>query len=157
MVNIANEIVEIAEKQCKAHGVPITKKRVKVFSILQSSQKAVSAYELAESYEKMFNEPVPVITVYRILDFLQNKNLVHKLETANKFIVCEHIGCNHTHPASQFLICKECLKVKELSVSERKFEELKRTIEDAGFHIDSPQLEMNCICNVCYTNAELNK
>jgi len=153
-MDVAREIVEIAEKQCIAQGVRVTKKRVRVFSLLKASKRAVSAYELAESYEKTFDEPVPIITVYRVLDFLQSESLVHKLETANKFIVCEHIGCNHTHSASQFLICKECLKVKELSVSNDKFEELKQTIEDAGFHIDTHQLEMNCICNGCYTNEE---
>ena len=149
-MDVASEIVEIAEQQCIEQGIRVTKKRVRVFSLLQASKKAVSAYELAESYEQNFGEQVPVMTVYRVLDFLQNENLVHKLETANKFIVCEHIGCNHKHSASQFLICKECLKVKELGVSKEKFEELKQTIEDAGFYIDTHQLEMNCICNGCY-------
>jgi len=151
---MANEITDVAKRECKTHGVRITLKRVNVLSLLLLSKKAMSAYELVDSYNDVFGEPVPAVTVYRVLNFLQNKNLVHKLETANKFIVCEHIGCGHTHVASQFLICKECLKVKELSVSNRKFEELKRTIEEAGFHIDTPQLEMNCICNVCYANAE---
>jgi len=153
MMNTANEIVEIAERECKAHGIPITSKRVNVLSILLLSKKAVSAYELAESYKKTFDEPVPVITVYRVLDFLQSKSLVHKLETANKFVVCTHNDCNHKHPASQFLICDQCLTVKELSMSQVKYEELKRTIELAGFHLNSPQLEMNCICNSCYTKA----
>jgi len=114
----------------------------------------VSAYELAESYQRMFNEPVPVITVYRVLEFLQGENLVHKLETANKFVVCSHSECKSEHPVSQFLICKECLKVKELGISPAKFDELKHTIEQAGFHIDNPQLEMNCICNSCYASSK---
>jgi len=151
-MNAAQEMVELAEKECKAHGVAITTKRINVFSVLMSAKKAVSAYELADSYERMFDEPVPVITVYRVLDFLQREHLVHKLETANKFIVCSHIDCKDKHPVSQFLICKKCLKVKELSISTAKFDKLKHTIEQAGFHLDNPQLEMNCICDSCYTN-----
>ena len=152
-MNAVNKLVEVAKKECEAHGAAITTKRVNLLSILLLSKKALSAYELADLYEQMFDEPVPVITVYRVLDFLQTKNLAHKLETANKFVVCTHIDCNHEHPASQFLICKQCLKVKELSMSKLKFDELKHTIEQAGFHLNNPQLEMNCICKDCYTGA----
>jgi len=148
-----SKLVEVAEKECRTHGVPITNKRVNIFSALLSLQKAVSAYELADSYEKLFAEPVPVITVYRVLEFLQGKNLVHRLETANKFVACTQFDCTHTHPASQFLICNQCLKVKELGMSAAKFEELKQTIEQAGFYLDTSQLEMNCICSVCHTAA----
>ena len=152
-MNAVKKIVGVAERECKAHGVPVTPKRLNVFSLLLSSKKAVSAYELADAYECAFEEPVPVITVYRVLEFLQSKNLVHKLETANKFVACMHIDCNHKHSASQFLICSECLKVEELSIGEREFEELTRTIDQAGFHLSSPQLEMNCICKSCFANA----
>jgi len=154
MIDAVNEIVEIAERECKAQGVPITAKRVKVLSLLLLSKKAVSAYELVESYKQAFEQPVPVITVYRVLDFLQNKGLVHKLETANKYVVCSHIDCKHEHPASQFLICNQCLTVKELSINEHEFVELKQAIEKAGFHLDSPQLEMNCICKMCYAKMQ---
>ena len=152
-MNAVDKIVEIAERECKAQGVPTTTKRVNVFSLLLLSKKAESAYELVESYQQVFDEPVPVITVYRVLEFLQNNGLVHKLETANKFVACSHIDCKQEHPASQFLICNTCLQVKELSISKRKFDELKQAIEQAGFHLDRPQLEMNCICNVCYAEA----
>lgn len=150
----ANNMVETAKRECKAHGVPITSKRLNVFSVLLSSKKALSAYELADSYELTFEEPVPVITVYRVLEFLQSKNLVHKLETANKFVACEHTDCNDEHSAAQFLICSECLQVKELSISQAELEQLKRTIDRAGFHLSSPQLEMNCICKTCLTDAK---
>ena len=149
-----DKIVEAAKKECKAHGVVVTSKRVNLYSILLMSKKAVSAYELVDSYFEMFHKPVPVITVYRVMDFLQSKNLVHKLETENKFVACTHVNCSNTHSVSQFLICKQCLKVKELSMSVAKIEELRKTVEQAGFHLKSPQLEMNCICEVCYKSKE---
>lgn len=153
-MNATNEIVKIAERQCKAHGIRVTKKRVHVFSVLLLAKKAISAYELVDSYKHEFNETVPVITVYRVLKFLQQEKLVHKLEMANKYVACAHIDCNDKHPVSQFLICKQCQKVKELSIDELKFEELKQTIEQAGFYLDNPQLETNCICEVCYTGEQ---
>ncbi len=148
-MNAAQKMVEIAEKECLTHGIPTTKKRVKVLSILLKSKKAISAYELAEVYEQIFGEAVPVITVYRVLEFLQFNKLVHKLETANKFVICSHVSCGQDHSASHFLICKQCLKVKELSMSEEDLNELKQTVEKAGFYFNEPQLEMNCICKTC--------
>ncbi len=153
-MNAAKAMVDIAEKECKAHGVPITEKRVNLFSILLQTQKAVSAYELADEYERMFHEPVPVVTVYRVMEFLQREHLVHKLETANKFIVCSHIDCKKKHSASQFLICRECFTVKELSVNSAKYEELKLMIQQAGFLLDSPQFELNCICQSCHAKED---
>ena len=147
-----NEVLESAKRECKARGVPITSKRVNVYSLLLLSKKALSAYQIVNRYQKMFDTPVPVITVYRVLEFLQSKNLVHKLETENKFVVCAYAECKYTHPASQFLICKECLKVKELTMTNAYIEELKQLVEKAGFRLNSPQLEMNCICDDCYTN-----
>lgn len=152
-MNAVTKLVQTAKRECKAHGVPITSKRLNVFSILLSSDKALSAYEIADSYEQAFKEPVPVITVYRVLEFLQKNHLVHKLETANKFVACTHLDCNHKHLASQFLICSQCLKVTELSMSQAELDQLKKTIDEAGFHLSNPQLEMNCICKDCFAAA----
>jgi len=154
MTKAINEVGEITKKAFKAYGIRNTTKRVNVFSLLLLSKKAVSAYELVDSYQQVFNEPVPVITVYRVLDFLKRENLVHKLETANKFVACAHSDCDHKHTGSQFLICKECQKVKELSITQRKFNELKQTIEQAGFFLFNPQIELNCICETCYADAQ---
>ena len=146
-----SETVAAAKKEFVAHGVPITSKRVNLFSILLTSKKALSAYELADLYHEVFSAPIPAITVYRVLEFLQANDLAHKLDTANKFVACSQFDCKHTHPASQCLICDRCLKVKELGMSGAKFEELKQTIEEAGFHLDTQQLEMNCICIDCHS------
>ena len=153
-MNAVHKIVEVAERECLEHRVPITTKRLNVFSILLSSKKALSAYEIADSFQRMFEQPVPVITVYRVLEFLQSKNLVHKLEIVNKFIACMHRDCNHEHAASQFLICSRCLKVEELSIDQSEFEALKKTIDHAGFHLSNPQLEINCICKACFADSE---
>ena len=156
-MNTLAEMVEVAKKECKAHGVTVTRKRVNLYSLLLLSDKAVSAYELVDSYFEMFHQPVPVITVYRVLDFLQNNNLVHKLETENKFIACTHTHCGNSDSSSQFLICKQCLKVKEFSMSESAIKELKETVDQAGFRLNNSQLEMDCICKDCYEKTQTHK
>ena len=144
------KIIAHAEQHCKEHGTRFTDKRKKIFSALLSSQKATSAYELAELYKAEFGEIIPVMSVYRILDFLQEEKLVHKLSLANKFVACAHITCSHPHEVPQFLICSECQKVEEISIKQSIIDEMQLNADKAGFMLVSPQFEMSCICKSCF-------
>jgi Fur family zinc uptake transcriptional regulator len=93
------------------------------------------------------------MSVYRILEFLQEERLVHKLNLANKYIACAHITCDHDHGISQFLICDNCQTVKEITVKKSTINTLKRSVEDAGFDLLSPQMELNCLCHDCKNKA----
>lgn len=152
-MNRVQEIINHAEQNCKAHGSRLTSKRKQVLSGLLQSEKALSAYELIDFCKAEFGESIPAMSVYRILDFLQDEHLVHKLNLANKYVACAHITCNHTHAVPQFLICGQCQTVKEISISKSTIAELKKNVEQAGFYLVSPQLEMNCICEVCMASA----
>jgi len=147
------KIIDHAERHCKANGARLTDKRKQILSGLLQSQKALSAYELIDYYKNTFNEAIPAMSVYRILDFLQEEQLVHKLNLANKYVACSHITCDHSHDVPQFLICGECQRVEEISISKTTIESLERNVKDAGFQLTSPQLEMNCICENCVENA----
>ncbi|NQY64766.1 MAG: transcriptional repressor [Alteromonadaceae bacterium] len=148
-MNKVDEIIVHAEKYCKNHGSRLTTKRKQVLSTLIQSEKALSAYELIDLFEECFGEKIPAMSVYRILEFLENEHLVHKLNLANKYVSCSHITCDHAHGVPQFLICGSCNQVKEISIIKSTIDELKQNIEHAGFQLVSPQLEMNCICNDC--------
>ena len=137
------------EAVCKEHGARLTNKRKQVLLGLLQTDKAMSAYDLVDYCKEELGETIPAMTVYRILDFLQEEGLVHKLNLANKFIACAHITCNHAHAVPQFLICEQCLQVKEISVAKSVIQELQQNVEDAGFHLASPQLEFHCICSSC--------
>ncbi|MBU2872174.1 transcriptional repressor [Colwellia sp. E2M01] len=148
-MNNLDEIINHAEQYCTKHGTRLTPKRKQVLSSLIQSQKALSAYDLIDLFEKNFGEKIPAMSVYRILDFLETEHLVHKLSLANKYIACSHITCAHDHGVPQFLICGTCNDVKEIAIDKATIGDLKNNVEDAGFHLVSPQLEMNCICHSC--------
>lgn len=150
-MNNVEAIMRHAEQHCKANGSRLTAKRKQVLSGLLKSNKALSAYELVDFCKKEFGEALPAMSVYRILDFLQGERLVHKLDLANKYVACSHIACDHAHGVPQFLICGQCQKVKEISIHKLAIEALQREVAAAGFHLASPQLEMNCICTKCMT------
>jgi len=141
-------VIKHAEMQCKNHGARLTDKRKFVLSHLLKSKKAMSAYELADSCNKG-DSKMPAMSVYRILEFLQSENLVHKLQLANKYIACSHIACEHEHETPQFLICYSCGDVKEIALSSKLISELKNTVEKAKYTLNHPQLELNCLCQSC--------
>lgn len=142
-------IIDHAERHCKNNGSRLTQKRKQVLEGLLESEKALSAYELADYCSKRFDQSLPAMSVYRILSFLQQEQLVHKLNLANKYVACSHITCDHAHDVPQFLICNSCQKVKEISIDKSMIDNLQNNVREAGFHLSSPQLEMNCICDQC--------
>lgn len=143
------KVIAHAEQHCKARGARLTPKRKQVLSGLLSSDKALSAYELIDVCKDEFAETIPAMSMYRILEFLESERLVHRLNLANKYVACSHITCEHRHDIPQFLICRQCDKVKEITVSRDTIQALKQDITQAGFTLMSPQLEMDCLCDNC--------
>ncbi len=146
-------IIDHAEQHCEAHGARLTSKRKQVLSGLVQSDKALSAYELVDYCKTEFGEPIQAMSVYRILDFLEGERLVHKLSLANKYVACSHITCDHVHDVPQFLICSQCQKVEEVSISQSTIAELTANVEQAGFYLAGFQLEVNCLCENCVSEA----
>ncbi len=139
-----------AEHRCEDRGVKLTSRRRQVLNALLQEDRALSAYELMEVCNRESNEPMPAMSVYRILSFLEKQSLVHKLSSANKYVACSHITCAHQHYSRpQFLICTNCTRVEEAEVSSEAFVAMEQVAQTAGFHLESRQLELSGTCNDC--------
>lgn len=138
-----------AREICTQGEVRLTEKRENVFSALVQSGQAMSAYELAEKYRDLFGQSIPAMSVYRILDFLAEMSLVHKLSSANKYIACSHISCCDKHQIPQFLICETCNSVTEIAVKSSVIEELTESVAKTGFTLGNEQLELTGFCQKC--------
>lgn len=149
-----DHIIKHAELHCKKNGSRLTQKRINVLTGLLQSEKALSAYELADYCAKELDQSLPAMSVYRILDFLQQEQLVHKLNLANKYVACSHITCEHAHEVPQFLICNNCQRVTEIGINKEIIQSLQANVEGAGYHLKSPQLEMNCVCESCLKDTD---
>jgi len=142
-------IIRAAEQYCGSRGTRLTKKRKYVLTGLLESDKALSAYELIDVCKEKYDEDIPAMSVYRILEFLESENLVHKLSTASKYASCTSIISDKAQCYSQFLICRRCSKVKEVGLKPSMIAELEAAVQDASFKLVNPQLEMNCLCDDC--------
>ena len=146
------QIIKKSQDACVSTGVKLTTKRKNVLAVLLGSSIPLSAYEIAERYKTQFQESLPVMSVYRMLDFLIQKKLAHKLETAGQYMSCAHIACDHQHETPQFLICDHCGGVKEVGIKKRIIEELERSIQSTGFTLAHKQLELHGVCEHCQGN-----
>ncbi len=142
-------VLQHAERHCSTRGTRLTEKRRTVLTGLLESEKALSAYELADHCRERQGIELLPMSVYRILKFLEREGLVHRLNLANKYVACSHIACDHEHDVPQFLICKSCYRVEEVGLSHRLISSIARTIETAGFQLARNQLELDCLCNPC--------
>jgi Fur family transcriptional regulator, zinc uptake regulator len=152
-MNHVDRVIGHAEQHCKAHGARLTVKRKQVLAGLIQSKKALSAYELIDVCKQQSGESMPAMSVYRILEFLEDEHLVHKLSLINKYVACSHISCSHAHAVPQFLICKRCSKVKEIDIKPVTINDLRASVNEAGFELINTQLEMNCLCEGCISQA----
>ncbi|WP_406827743.1 Fur family transcriptional regulator [Microbulbifer sp. ARAS458-1] len=144
-----NRTLSAAEAACRVSGARLTAKRKNVLAVLLRSQKPLSAYDIVDQYSQDYGEPIPAMSVYRMLDFLANENLAHKLNSENKFLACAHINCSHHHGTPQFLICCSCNKVSEIAIKSDLITALRDTVKEAGFQLQSSQLELDCLCADC--------
>ncbi|BDU40209.1 hypothetical protein VINI7043_11346 [Vibrio nigripulchritudo ATCC 27043] len=148
MKNI-NAIIEHVEQGCKANGKQLTAKRELVLRALVHSNRALSAYELVDYCKEQFNQIIPAMSVYRILEFLEGEHLAHKIQVSNKYVACSHILRDCEHGVSQFFICSKCEKITEHTIDPEVIVGLQSTARKEGFTVVSPQLEISCVCDEC--------
>lgn len=151
-----SNVVQTAKALCSASGVRFTEKRQKVLEVLVDSPTPLSAYELVEQYQQKHGEEIQVMTVYRILEFLNEEHFVHRLNQNNKYVACTRVRCCQEHGISQFMICTLCDKVKEVSLPAGVLEALTKGVNETGFTLEAPHLEVACICDECKDKKEPN-
>ena len=98
-----------ARTHCATRGAQLTAQRAEVLELLLLRGGQAKAYDLQDDMQARHGRIAPT-TVYRALEFLQAHHLVHKVDAANTFVVCDH--AEHDHPAL-LLICPRCGAVEE--------------------------------------------
>ena len=143
------KVLSKAEERCSASGSRLTEKRKKILEIMVASEVPLSPYEVVDQYNQVAEAKMPANSAYRILDFLVSENLAHKLASAQKYVACSHIACDHGHDVPQFLICGKCQKVQEVGIETKLMKQLKGNVESTGYSMTSQQLEIQCLCPSC--------
>ena len=134
-----------AEDQCAAKGARLTPARLQAYAELVSSERPLTAYELIAKLEERQKKKVAPLTVYRHLDFLIKVGLVHRLESNQSYLPCDHP--DHTHE-SQYLMCTSCGHVDEVE-SKRIESLLNKLADEHGFQPNNSIVEVTGLCGDC--------
>ena len=147
-----SQLLAKVQRKFKKQGIFLTEKRSRILEVLCRAEQSVSAYDIVGLYKEIFDESIPAMSVYRILDYLIEIRAVHKLESMNQFVLCEHAACDHDHSKAQFLICDDCNAVEEIVLDQEIVSSLKNSLLKAKFALKSSQLEFHGVCANCATN-----
>jgi len=149
-----DSLLRAAEVSCSENGARLTQRRRQVLSALTQSSSPLSAYEVLDLCNRSTASAMPAMSVYRILDFLEQQLLVHRLSTSNKYVSCAHITCDHKHfQTPHFLLCEGCSSVEEVDATEEASEALEQMAKTVGFKLTTQQFELSGICTTCQNSA----
>ena len=143
-----NKCVEIAlhnaENLCLKQQINFTPLRNQILQLIWENHIPLTIHEILKKLKEN-NMDIKPISVYRILDFLQEYGLVHKLASQNSFIGCSHPNQSHN---CYFIICKKCYKVEEGCENENLFE-IHKSLSKKKFLPQHITLEIQGVCLEC--------
>jgi len=97
------------------HDAPkLSRNQSAILSCLRNSGEPLSAYAILDRVRKSGISHPP--TVYRALNDLMKKGMVHRLESRSAFVACGHGACDGKFA---FAICRACDKVVEILLPEK--------------------------------------
>lgn len=130
-------------------GFDLTKNQSAVLSVLEKAGKPLGAYDILDEVRDVGLKGPP--QVYRALDKLVTLGLVHRIESLNAFLACDHGP--HEEPAA-FFICRECGKTIELPLSSVEALTHSNALPK-DCHVDEVKVEMKGQCGDCVRTAAL--
>jgi Fur family zinc uptake transcriptional regulator len=121
----------------------VNKNEAIVLGVLRSARRALKAYEiLGQTSRRGVRAPTQV---YRALEGLSHRGLVHRIETLNAYLVCDR---GPHDEAVAFAVCSNCGKVAEVPLANAG-EELKRMVGAIGFALSKTHVEFAGLCRDC--------
>ncbi len=133
-----------AETLCAAHSARLTDLRRAVLELVWRGHEPVGAYALLDALKQSHPNAAPP-TIYRALEFLAGHGLIHRIESRNAYIGCDHPERPH---AGQFLICAKCSNAAEIddpSVTRA----LSKSASGFGFAVTRQTVELSGLCPSC--------
>lgn len=132
-----------AETRLTAEGERMTAARLRVLELLLAAGEPVKAYDLIARFGED-GQPAKPPTVYRALEFLERKGLVHRIASISAYVACT--GGDNAHAAA-FLICDCCGATEEVAASVA--DGLDGAAAKAGYAIERTTIEAHGRCPAC--------
>jgi len=133
-----------AEQVCARRGVRLTSLRRRVLQQILKTDGVIKAYDLIHELSSSDRNIKPP-TVYRSLSFLLEQGFIHRIESLNGFVACNHPGEIHD---TLLMICDACGNIQELHPTEIS-DALDRAATQQGFSVEEKIVELHGRCRSC--------
>ncbi|WP_432377615.1 Fur family transcriptional regulator [Duganella sp. P38] len=100
----------IAESQIRATGARVTRQRVLVLDFLLGQQKSLTHHEIQAALAKKQHEELDSVTLYRVLEWLTENELIHRIAGADQVWRFSAGAGHHAHEHAHFQ-CISCEQV----------------------------------------------
>ncbi len=121
----------------------LSRNQSEILSCLRKANEPMSAYAILDRVRTAGIAHPP--TIYRALNELMQRGMVHRLESRSAFIACGHGGCDGKFA---FAICRQCGKVVEIPLSDDDQAMLLALVPD-GIIPEQVTLEIAGLCEAC--------
>jgi Fur family zinc uptake transcriptional regulator len=125
------------------HDPKLSRNQTEILSCLRQAKEPMSAYAILDKVRIAGISHPP--TVYRALNELMQKGMVHRLQSRSAFIACGHGACDGKFA---FAICRQCGKVVEISLSDADRAGLLALAPDE-IAAEQVTLELAGLCEAC--------
>ena len=137
----------------KSLGLNNSVQREYLLKILFESNEHLNAEELLHRVKTTYNVNIGIATVYRILNLLENLNIVKSISIGGQdFKVYElSLKPHHDH-----LVCVKCNAIVEFY--DEKIEKIQELVaQEKGFLLQSHTMMLYGICKKCKEKTDENK
>ncbi len=135
-------------QHCQSQGIKLTPLRKKVIEILNACDSPISAYALLEQL-KQCHPTANIMSVYRILNFLEAHQLVHKIDNTNHYTLC----CHPSSQICQLLVCQQCHQKFEIHTPEIDTL-LQQIASEHHFQLMSNKIVLSGYCHHCQIQTQ---
>jgi Fur family zinc uptake transcriptional regulator len=125
------------------HDPKLSRNQTEILTCLRKANEPMSAYAILDRVRKSGISHPP--TVYRALNDLMQKGMVHRLQSRSAFVACDHGACDGKFA---FAICRACDKVVEIALSDADQAGLLALAPDE-ISPEQVTLELAGLCQTC--------
>lgn len=136
---------------CSNRDITLTPLRQDILEIIYSDKHPLGAYDILNKLKtKRPNAEPP--TVYRVLEFLIQAKLIHRIESQNTYVSCSHLSESEQLHLAILLFCKKCRNSFEFE-DKNIVKSLKKLAENNSLEIDSSVIEIQGTCKKCMSST----
>ncbi len=146
MAKISQKKLKEITAYCEASKIRLTPLRLHILELIYNNETAIGAYELLRELRKT-KVNAEAMSVYRVLEFLVEHHLVHRVESLNAYIPCSHAH-EEKHHHSQLLLCKKCGDSTEVA-DHHLLQAIKDCLKNQGFSFEHGITEIRGLCYKC--------